>query len=235
MKSKLKAAITSGMAADRAVATTMASRLAGLALRFLQPVGIALAGRGTSADRRRSSAARARSYWPSSNSSSSRCFQPMRIWWPQCAGRRAWFASSSRWKIIWLAGRAFLPEIVGRLGLAGERLQLRADEIGEPVLMGSDFRVSASRAAHAGGQLRAPARARPRRAPGFGPAGSVKPVGDAADQRRADDGGVGDAGDGGGLLRRLDAEADGDRQIGVALQALAPPPSRRRRPPSACR
>src|ERR1700730_9202969 len=50
--------------------------------------------------------------------------------------------------------------------------------------------------------------------PGFGGVVEVEVEGEALDQGRADDGGVGGAGHGSGLLRGTDAEADRYRQRG---------------------
>ena len=51
------------------------------------------------------------------------------------------------------------------------------------------------------------------------PSGRVETSGEPVDDRRANDGGIGDGSDGRGLSGRLDPEADRNRQIGVATKA----------------
>ena len=207
------------LAAHRAAGDDDGVALAGLALRFLAAGRYSACGRGTSADRRRPSAARrahtGRRRTAAPAAASSRCAYGGRN-----GGQTRRLASSSRWKIIWPQFGHFSQRLSG-----GSVLRVSACSFGRTKLvsqfMGSEsFRIDAARRARRR-PVSAPARARRRRAPGFALPLRQARSATRADQRRTDHGGIGDAGDGGRLLRRLDAEADGDRQVGVALQALA--------------
>ncbi len=120
------------------------------------------------------------------------------------------------------------PEVFGDVAAPEHRVDLRADEIGDPVhgarfpfreKMGRLFGGSKAGRAHA---LREPADQRRHR---FGrvcgqSALRIDDIGDGVDDRRADHDAVGRSADGARLLGGLDAETDADRQVGMALDAL---------------
>ena len=110
-----------------------------------------------------------------------------------------------------LAARALAPQIVWHLLAPDQGADLRQDEIGEPVhglARAPDSLGERRDVAEDGGDE-----------PGLGRTGGVEVLREAVDQRRADHGGVGGAGDRGGLLGSLDPEADRDRQAGRLADA----------------
>src|SRR5688572_1020816 len=151
----------------------------------------------------------------------------MRMWWPHC-GQTLRLASRSRWKIICpqpehlshrFSGTSVLrtrARILGRTKLVSQ-LMGKAPFPSRVALYHCRAR-SLPRAADTGRELT-------HQRKGFGHGlrrcrTAVIDMGaDAADQGRAHHRSVRDLGDLGGLVRSLDAEADGDRQIGVALEA----------------